>query len=230
MMVPIAELILYVDCVSPYSYFAYVNLCRYRETPHRHLIKTQVVPFFLGGARDGNGSPYQEPPPVKAAWSAKDLAYTGKTLGLKIKTPDVSPISPLYVWSQLTLTNLGADLTERSLVRLWEAYWTQGLDISSRQDIKESVRPLFPETSQLEAVLEGAVTGTNKAKMRQNTDSLMKGGCFGAPWFVATNSSRDMEQFWGNDRWVHIFQHLGVPFTPVTPLLPENPSKLHWKL
>ncbi|KAJ5181663.1 hypothetical protein N7449_011810 [Penicillium cf. viridicatum] len=66
--------------------------------------------------------------------------------------------------------------------------------------------------------------------MRETTDSLMKGGCFGAPWLVATNSSVDMEQFWGNDRWDHIFQHFDVPFTPVTPLLPKNPSQLHWKL
>jgi 2-hydroxychromene-2-carboxylate isomerase len=127
-------------------------------------------------------------------------------------------------------TNYGADLMERSLVSIWEAYWTQGLDISSRQVIEDSLRPIFPDTSQLEAVLEGAITGSNKAKVRETTDSLMKGGCFGAPWFVATNSDGGMEQFWGNDRWDHIFQHLDIPFTPVHPLLPENPSQLHWKL
>ncbi|OJJ72569.1 hypothetical protein ASPBRDRAFT_42288 [Aspergillus brasiliensis CBS 101740] len=232
MVLPVAELTLYVDCVSPYSYFAYLNLCRYREILHRHRIKTQVVPFFLGGARDGNGSPYQEPPPVKAAWSAKDLAYTGRILGVKVKRPDVFPISSLYPVRVVTYihTNFGAELTERSLVRLWEAYWTQGRDISSRQVIKDSLRPIFPDTSQLEAVLEGATTSSNKARTRETTDFLMKGGCFGAPWFVVTNSTGQTEQFWGNDRWDHVFQHLDVPFTPVTLLPPETSSQLHGKL
>jgi glutathione S-transferase kappa 1 len=38
---------------------------------------------------------------------------------------------------------------------------------------------------------------------------------FGAPWIVVVNGNGERREYFGNDRWDHVFEHLGVPYTPV---------------
>jgi len=106
------KLTIYVDCgqfqcnfpqnfltvsVSPYSWFGFTNIRNFRPLLFSHGIEVCIEPFFLGGARDGEGNPYTRPPQAKAAFGQQDLALTSKLLGLKVVQPEVFPISSLFV-------------------------------------------------------------------------------------------------------------------------------------
>lgn len=62
-----------------------------------HGIEVEILPFFLGGARESAGNPYAPTPAWKQAFSAQDCDLTGRLLGLKVVTPEVFPISSLFV-------------------------------------------------------------------------------------------------------------------------------------
>jgi glutathione S-transferase kappa 1 len=56
------------------------------------------------------------------------------------------------------------------------------------------------------------VTPENKRRVVELT---MSAGAFGAPWIVAVNGRGESKSWFGNDRWDQVFEHLGVPYTPV---------------
>ena len=94
---PAPSYLLTISLVSPYSWFAFINCTHHREQLKQHGIVVDIVPFFLGGARNGNGHPYQDPPPVKAVWGDRDVQTVASLLGLKTQRPKIFPIISLYV-------------------------------------------------------------------------------------------------------------------------------------
>lgn len=49
-----------------------------------------------------------------------------------------------------------------------------------------------------------------KEILSRNTDLALADGAFGLPWFVATNSKRETETFWGVDHIGQVTEHLGL--------------------
>jgi 2-hydroxychromene-2-carboxylate isomerase len=85
--------------VSPYSWFGFTNTLKFRPLLAAHNIEVDILPFFLGGARDAAGNPFAPTPQWKQAFSSQDSDLTGKLLGLKVVAPEVFPISSLFVSS-----------------------------------------------------------------------------------------------------------------------------------
>jgi len=83
------RLSIYVDCVSPYSWFGFTNIMRFRELLNAHGVTVEIIPFFLGAARDSVGNPFSPTPKAKEAFGAQDSEVTGQLLGLKIVRPNV---------------------------------------------------------------------------------------------------------------------------------------------
>lgn len=83
--------------VSPYSWFAHTNLTRTRPLLAAHGVDVEIVPFFLGGARNGAGNPFTVPAPAKATWGNNDAARVAHLLGLPLQRPTKFPILSLYV-------------------------------------------------------------------------------------------------------------------------------------
>lgn len=83
--------------VSPYSWFGFTNIRKFRPMLDAHGVQVEILPFFLGGARDSVGNPFTPPPQAKVAFSSQDTVMTGELLGLKIVPPKVFPISSLFV-------------------------------------------------------------------------------------------------------------------------------------
>lgn len=83
--------------VSPYSWFGFTNVKNFRPLLNAHGIEVDILPFFLGGARDAAGNPFAPTPHWKQAFSAQDSDLTGRLLGLKVVPPEVFPISSLFV-------------------------------------------------------------------------------------------------------------------------------------
>jgi 2-hydroxychromene-2-carboxylate isomerase len=109
------KLTIYVDCglspsfdalsfttnarptVSPYSWFGFTNILRYRPLLNAHGVSVNIIPFFLGGARESVGNPWTPTPKWKEEFAAQDSQTTGQLLGLKIVQPKDFPILSLYV-------------------------------------------------------------------------------------------------------------------------------------
>jgi len=83
--------------VSPYSWFGFTNIQKFRPLLDAHGIEVDILPFFLGGAREAAGNPFVPTPQWKQAFASQDSDLTGRLLGLKVVAPEVFPISSLFV-------------------------------------------------------------------------------------------------------------------------------------
>lgn len=70
-------------------------------------------------------------------------------------------------------------------------------------------------------LLQKAVTPENKKKVVDVTLGIGN-GAFGAPWILGVNVKGERKDWFGNDRWDQVFEHMGVPYRPVTILSPEE--------
>lgn len=108
------KLTIYVDCgwfpypiihqlpnpdltVSPYSWFGFTNTVRFRPLLNAHGVSVDIIPFFLGAARNGVGNPWTPTPKSKEAFSKQDNEMTGRLLGLKVVKPKDFPILSIFV-------------------------------------------------------------------------------------------------------------------------------------
>jgi glutathione S-transferase kappa 1 len=108
------KLTIYVDCgsfpfcafhqtadtdftVSPYSWFGFTNAIRFRPALNAYGVSVDIVPFFLGAARDGVGNPFTPTPKAKQPFAKQDSETTGRLLGLKTVQPKDFPILSLFV-------------------------------------------------------------------------------------------------------------------------------------
>jgi len=70
---------------------------RYRPLLQAHGITVDVVPFFLGAAREAAGNPFAPTPKWRQAFATQDCAMTAEMLGLNLSTPEEFPILSLFV-------------------------------------------------------------------------------------------------------------------------------------
>ena len=70
---------------------------RYRPLLNEYGVSVDIIPFFLGAARDGAGNPFTPTPKWKEAFSEQDTTLTGEMLGLKVTRPKEFPIMSLFV-------------------------------------------------------------------------------------------------------------------------------------
>jgi glutathione S-transferase kappa 1 len=68
--------------------------------------------------------------------------------------------------------------------------------------------------------MKHAVTPENKKRVIEVTKGAT--GAFGAPWIEAVNGNGETKAWFGNDRWDQVFDHLGVPYSPVRVLTGEE--------
>jgi 2-hydroxychromene-2-carboxylate isomerase len=83
--------------VSPYSWFGFTNVMKFRPLLNAHGVSVDVIPFFLGGARESAGNPFSPTPKAKEAFATQDSEMTGELLGLKVVRPKIWPVLSLFV-------------------------------------------------------------------------------------------------------------------------------------
>jgi 2-hydroxychromene-2-carboxylate isomerase len=83
--------------VSPYSWFGFTNILRYRPLLNKYGVSVEIIPFFLGGARESVGNTFVPTPKWKEAFAAQDSELTGELLGLKVVRPKIWPVLSLFV-------------------------------------------------------------------------------------------------------------------------------------
>ena len=96
--IPLGQVITHCGvAVSPYSWFGFTNTVRYRPLLNAYGVSVDIIPFFLGAARDSVGNPFTPTPKAKEAFASQDSQLTGKLLGLKVVRPKEFPILSLFV-------------------------------------------------------------------------------------------------------------------------------------
>jgi len=214
------KLIIYVDSVSPYSWFGFTNTVRYRPLLNAYGVSVEIIPFFLGAARDGAGNPFTPTPKWKEAFANQDSNLTGEMLGLKVVRPKEFPILSLFPVRVATWIkdHYPSEKFDQTFPALSMAYWSKGINIAKPEGVIKALEGIFPE-EEIKEILKKAVTTENKQRVIELTKSA---GAFGAPWVQAVNSEGHRRDWFGNDRWDQVFYHLGVPFTPVRIIPPEE--------
>jgi 2-hydroxychromene-2-carboxylate isomerase len=186
--VPINQVDFYFDFVSPYPWLASHQLGELRECT---AVKFCFVPVLFAALLDHHSNMGPAEIPAKRRYTFQDAERWAVHLGLKFKSPPAHPFNPL---KPLRVTSAidRDDLRELLAVRLLDAAWSEGRDITSDIVISEVADSVDLNGREL---LEKARTLEIKERLRLQTERAIQAGVFGVPSFVVNG-----ELFWGNDR------------------------------
>ncbi|KAF1841588.1 glutathione S-transferase kappa 1 [Cucurbitaria berberidis CBS 394.84] len=213
----------YLDCVSPYSYFALLYLEKHREVLSSHNVEIEIVPVFLGGINVGSGN---KPPwtlPAKAAYSKFDSARAKRYFGVpNIQTPSFFPILSLLPQRALCYLKEVHPKTFISIfLCLFQEMWEGGKDVSNPEVLAEVLQGRLKE-DEVKAVMENANSAPYKQRLNDNTKEALDRGAFGCPWYFVRNSKGDEEPFFGSDRFHYMWEYLGLPWKDIELQVPGS--------
>ncbi len=185
----------FFDCSSPWTYLAFHNV----QPMAREIgVTIQWRPILVGGVFNAiNPSVYaarDNPVPAKQAYMRKDLADWSRHCGLTIRMqPTVFPVNSVKVMRGcLWLLAQSRMLPFASAA--FEAYWSDDRDISDDAVLRDiCTRCDIDPQSFFTGIREPAI----KARLKANTDELIRRGGFGSPTMFV---GEDM--YFGNDRLV----------------------------
>jgi 2-hydroxychromene-2-carboxylate isomerase len=92
---------------------------------------------------------------------------------------------------------------------LYKALWIESKTISDVATVSAAFETTFGKSFSEEVI---AAVGSEEVKgaLKANTDQAFKDGCFGLPFFVATNTKGEKDSFWGVDHLGVLMDHLGI--------------------
>lgn len=183
----------YFDCSSPWTYLAFT---RVHDVAAR--TKTEIVwkPILVGGVFNAvNQDVYERranPDPLKAAYYTKDLEDWAHFAGIHIGQPAVFPVNSVRAMRGALVALHDGKIVPYTRA-VFEAYWGDLQDISLPEVLSLIVTPLGYDAAEfLQRINEPEV----KAKLRANTDELIKRGGFGSPTMFVNGE----DMYFGNDR------------------------------
>ncbi|KAF2142024.1 uncharacterized protein K452DRAFT_270732 [Aplosporella prunicola CBS 121167] len=209
----------YLDCVSPYSYYALLHLLRNREVLASHGVELEFHPVFLGGINVGSGN---KPPwtlPAKAKYGKFDHERARDYFGCPdIQTPSFFPIVSLLPQRAMTYIKFSTSIPQEKYIasfrELWIALWEQQMDLSKPQCLVETLRRQF-SAEEVEKIMEATKTQEIKQKLIDTTQQALDRGAFGCPWFWVRNEKNEEEPFFGSDRFHFMWRFLDLPWRDI---------------
>ena len=186
---------LFFDLTSPWTWLAVHNLVPMAQ---RHGAEIVWRPILVGGLFNTvNPSVYaarENPVPVKARYSAKDLDDWARLAGLEIHFPPACghPVNAVLAM-RVALAMQARGKLEAYAFAAFDALWAHERDLAAPAVLApliaaqgEDPPTIFAET-QSDAI---------KAQLRTNTDELIARGGFGSPTMFVGGS----DMYFGNDR------------------------------
>lgn len=177
----------YFDFLSPFSYFAWVNLQKLKEknsfTIHYHPVA--LGPLLNQWQLKGPG----EIDSKREFLLKQCLRYAAKN-NLDFTTPKTHPFNSLYAL-RLALKNVAGDHQEKVIETLWKAGWQKRIDMGEPEELLAVLREAGLPADEL---YEKSFTREAKQELKANIQTAISHGAFGVPTFIVDN-----EFFWGND-------------------------------
>ncbi|KAJ6172068.1 HCCA isomerase/glutathione S-transferase kappa [Penicillium chermesinum] len=166
----------YVDCVSPYSYYATQYLQRNRKALESHGVEVEFHPIFLGGVNVGSGN---KPPwtlPAKGAYSKFDSERACRYFGVPpIRPPDFFPI--LSILPQRCMIYIKRhyprERYETTFLLLWEWIFHKNIDISKPENLAELLQSHGYSDDEVKSILGAASTSEFKQALTDNTQAAL---------------------------------------------------------
>lgn len=187
-----APLAFYFDFISPYGYFASLQV---EELAARHGRVVDWRPMLLGVAvlKVMGLKPLLDTP-LKGDYVRRDVLRHARRRGLRLgRDLNASAGNPLpparaFYWVKQHHPALAAPMAHA----LFHAFWAEGRDLSTPEAVG-AIR--LPGGLDPAAVVEGAASDEAATLLRNAVAASIKAGIFGSPTIVV-----DGEPFWGNDR------------------------------
>ena len=189
-----ADVELFFDCSSPWTYFAFVNMLKLKDELG---IEVAWRPILVGGVFNAINPSVQHdrenPVAAKAAYGRKDQMDWARFLGLRMHyRPTVFPVNSVKAMRGCLVLEPDGKLVPFALAT-FEAYWGDDRDISQVPVLREICGKVGVDAERLLAGIEQQAI---KDKLRATTQELMDRGGFGSPTMFV--GGEDM--YFGNDR------------------------------
>jgi 2-hydroxychromene-2-carboxylate isomerase len=180
----------YFDFSSPFGYFAATKIRAIGEEFNREIA---WKPFMIGAALKVTGGVPLPMVPLKGDYSKKDMERTSRLWDIPYTQPEKFPISSqapcrLIYWLQ----DVAPERQEEAILKLYQAYFVEGLDISSAEVAAKVISSIKGSEDELVAVTQDEKI---KARLKDECELAIKKGVFGSPFIIV-----DDEPFWGSDR------------------------------
>ncbi|MCQ8894960.1 2-hydroxychromene-2-carboxylate isomerase [Limnobacter humi] len=187
---PAADLTVYFDFSSPYSY---LSVMRLPDLVRERALTVRYAPIVLGAIFNKLGwesSPFKSQP-LKMNYMWRDMERQSRQLGLRYRKPSEFPVSSINA-ARVVSSAPDADWIPEFCQTVFQAYFECDRDINSPDSLIQILDGLGLDG---ETQLQAAMTEDNKLRLRHLTDQALMCGVFGAPSVVVGH-----ELFWGNDR------------------------------
>jgi len=205
-----ASITIYIDFLSPYTYFAYHRL---RNSPAFRSVPITVIPVYLVGIFKAteNRSPLVCLP--KSAYIMHDTKRTAALHGIPLHPKQPPPGFPINTITTMRAVCAAQELVDRETwLRIIDVmYATFWVDQKPIQDV-EVIREVLESVAGAEVaekVLAG-VAGVGAEILTKNTQAVLDQGCFGLPYLIVVDSAGQTDKWWGSDRLPEIEQCLGL--------------------
>jgi 2-hydroxychromene-2-carboxylate isomerase len=180
----------YFDFASPYGY---LGSLRIDGVAARHGRTVTWRPILLGAVFKLTGMKPNMHQPLRGEYLRHDTARCARELGVPYSFPEVMPLNPVTASRAVYwLDSQDAGLARALAVAIYHAHWGEGQDLESPEAVAAVAAPLGIDRA---ALLDGVQQPAVKNRLREETDTAIARGVFGAPFFFV-----DGEPFWGADR------------------------------
>lgn len=165
------EIDFYYDIVSPYSYFAAIQIARLEAETGAHVT---WKPIFLGGLfRELGTTAPLSLVPKRRYMAEQDLPRLARHHNVPFQYPAVFPTNTLT--AQRALAALHASDRPSLSLTLFDHYWGHGRDVADIALLQQ----VFTV-----AALEQAGSAEAKSALKDYTDEAIARGAFGAPTLI----------------------------------------------
>lgn len=187
----LAPIDFYFDFSSPYGYFASTQI-----EALAHDLKRSVHwhPVLLGPMFKAMGSAPLVQIPLKGEYSRHDMHRTARLHQIPFQLPSPFPVATVAAARiMLHLQQSDPQLAVRYAHRVFQAYYTQGMNISDANCALQLASDLGEDPT---PIADAIATDAIKTLLRQSNEAALARGVFGSPFIIF-----DDEPFWGFDHF-----------------------------
>lgn len=180
----------YFDLGSPATYLAYTQLPKICAETGSQL---RYIPMLLGGVFKATGNASPAMIPAKGRYMFEDLNRYAKRYAVPLKINPHFPINTLMLMRGVTGIQLHHPERFQAFIDcLFKALWIEGRNLNE----PETVATVLSEHGfEPQAVMALVNDESVKAALKDNTETAIKRGVFGAPSMFVGN-----QLFFGQDR------------------------------
>ncbi|KAI9818110.1 MAG: hypothetical protein M1827_000735 [Pycnora praestabilis] len=201
------KLTLFIDTVSPFAYLAFYITT---TSPIFKDCDVTYIPIFLGGVMKACGNTAPINIKNKDKWINIERLRWARLFNIPIAETPPEGFPPLTLGVQRALCALTLTNPERLIettAALYKELWVERKVIHKPDALLSILQRVLGE-AEGKATMEKSTSDEAKKLLTANTEKALQQGCFGLPWFIATNAEGKEESYWGFDHLGQVIDHL----------------------